>query len=152
MSVPPAETKGRAVGSAQLRIDDTSLKAKVAEVLGRWPSAGLAAGIVRGGSLEWFAGYGVADVGTKAPVTQDTVLRIGSITKTFTAIAVMQLGEQGLVDLDAPANDYLHSIRLVPAEARRQAAEPHYDTGAAGQLSAPAAEGKTDEATGLRSE
>jgi CubicO group peptidase (beta-lactamase class C family) len=39
--------------------------------------------------------------------TQDTVFRIGSVTKTVTAIAVMQLWEQGLVDLDAPASDYL---------------------------------------------
>ena len=33
---------------------------------------------------------------------EDTVFRIGSVTKTFTAVAVMQLWEQGLVDLDAP--------------------------------------------------
>lgn len=39
------------------------------------------------------------------------MFRTGFITKTFTAIAVMQLCEQGLVDLDAPANDYLRSIR-----------------------------------------
>ena len=48
---------------------------------------------------------------------EDTVFRIGSITKLFTAIAVMQLWEQGLVDLDAPANDYLRAYKLVPAEA-----------------------------------
>jgi CubicO group peptidase (beta-lactamase class C family) len=44
------------------------------------------------------------------------VFRIGSITKTFTAIAVMQLCEQGLVDLDAPASDYLRAFPLIPAE------------------------------------
>src|SRR5215213_4961798 len=42
------------------------------------------------------------------------VFRIGSITKTFTAVAVMQLWEQGLVDLDAPANDYLRHIDWSP--------------------------------------
>jgi CubicO group peptidase (beta-lactamase class C family) len=45
------------------------------------------------------------------------VFRIGSITKTFTAIAVMQLWEQGRVDLDAPANHYLRAFRLIPAKA-----------------------------------
>ena len=45
------------------------------------------------------------------------MFRIASITKTFTAIAVMQLWEQGLVDLDAPANDYLRAYRLIPAKA-----------------------------------
>ena len=121
------------MGSAQLGIDDISLKAKVAELLDRWPSAGLAAGVVRGGSLEWFVGYGVADVESNEPVTQDTVFRIGSLTKTFTAIAVMQLWEQGLVDLDAPANDYLRSVRLVPAKASfRPATVRHLLTHTAG--------------------
>jgi CubicO group peptidase (beta-lactamase class C family) len=133
MSVPPTETKGRAAGSAQLGIDDNSLKAKVAEVLDRWPSAGLAAGVIRGGSLAWFWGHGVADAGSKAPVTKDTVFRIGSVTKTFTALAVMQLWEQGLVDLDAPASDYLRFIRLVPAKASfRPATVRHLLTHTAG--------------------
>ena len=101
MSVPFTGSNGRAAGQGEPGIDDISLKAKVAEVLDRWPSAGLAAGVVRDGGLEWFMGHGVADVGSKTPVTKDTVFRIGSITKTFTAIAVMQLHERGLVDLDA---------------------------------------------------
>ena len=58
--------------------------------------------------------HGVTDETTRAPVTPDTVFRIGSLTKTFTAVAVMQLWEQGLVDLDAPANDYLTTFRLRP--------------------------------------
>jgi CubicO group peptidase (beta-lactamase class C family) len=58
----------------------------------------------------------VADIASGTPVTEDTVFRIGSITKTFTAIAVRQLWEQGLVDLDAPADDYLRSFRLVRAK------------------------------------
>jgi CubicO group peptidase (beta-lactamase class C family) len=82
-------------------IDKAGLSARVAEVLGRWPSAGLAAGVVRGGVLAWFQGHGVADTQTQAPVTGDTVFRVGSITKTCTAIAVLQLSEEGRVDLDA---------------------------------------------------
>jgi CubicO group peptidase (beta-lactamase class C family) len=54
--------------------------------------------------------------GAKMPSTGDTVFRIGSITKTFTAIVVMQVWERGLVDLDAPAKDYLRSFRLVPVQ------------------------------------
>lgn len=74
--------------------------------------------MVRNGSLEWFHGHGVADLGSGTPVTEDTVFRIASISKTFTAIAVMRLWEQGLVDLDAPANDYLRAYRLIAAKAR----------------------------------
>jgi CubicO group peptidase (beta-lactamase class C family) len=95
-------------------LDDLDLHAKVAEALDRWPSAGLAVGVVADGSLEWFLAHGLADIASNTPVTQDTVFRVGSITKTFTAIAVLQLWEQGLVDLDAPANHYLHAFQLVP--------------------------------------
>jgi CubicO group peptidase (beta-lactamase class C family) len=97
-------------------LDALDLQAKVAEVLERWPSAGLAVGVIHDGSLEWFFGHGVADTESKEPITKDTVFRIGSITKTITAIAVLQLWEQGLVDLDAPANDYLRAFRLIPAK------------------------------------
>jgi CubicO group peptidase (beta-lactamase class C family) len=93
------------------------MKTKVGEVLNRWPTAGLAVGIVRDGSLARFLGHGVADIDSGTPVDEDTVFRIDSITKTITAIAVMQLWEQGLVDLDAPANDYLRAYLLVPARA-----------------------------------
>jgi CubicO group peptidase (beta-lactamase class C family) len=99
------------------KFDELEMKAKVGEVLNRWPAAGLAVGVVRNGSLSWFHGHGVADIGSNTPVTEDTVFRIASITKTFTAIAVMQLWEQGLVELDAPANDYLRGFKLVPAKA-----------------------------------
>jgi CubicO group peptidase (beta-lactamase class C family) len=99
----------------QGRIDDLDLKATMAQVLDRWPCAGLAVAVIADGDLAWFHGHGLADVAAKTPITEDTVFRIASITKTFTAIAVMQLWEQGLVDLDAPANDYLRTFRLVPA-------------------------------------
>jgi CubicO group peptidase (beta-lactamase class C family) len=94
-------------------IDDLDLKATQTQVLDHWPCAGMAVAVIRDGALAWFHGHGLADVAAKTPITEDTVFRIGSITKTFTAIAVMQLWEQGLVDLDAPANDYLRTFRLV---------------------------------------
>ena len=52
--------------------------------------AGLAVGAIRGGALTWFHGYGLADIGSGTPVGEDTVLRIDSVTKTMTAIVVMQ--------------------------------------------------------------
>jgi CubicO group peptidase (beta-lactamase class C family) len=91
--------------------------AGIDEVLHRHPAVGLAVGVVRNGSLERFCGHGLADIASNTPITQDTVFRIGSVTKTFTAIAVLQLWERGLVDLDAPANDYLRAFKLVPARA-----------------------------------
>ena len=94
---------------------DEELRARLSQILNRHPAVGLAVGVVRGGDLVFFHGHGLADVNTRTPVTPETVFRIGSITKTFTAIAVMQLWERGLVDLDAPAAEYLLAYELAPA-------------------------------------
>jgi Beta-lactamase class C and other penicillin binding proteins len=91
---------------------EVALQRIVARVLARWPTAGLAVAVIRDGEPIWFHDHGVADVATRAPVTPDTVFRIGSLTKTFTAVAIMQLWERGRVDLDAPANEYLRTFRL----------------------------------------
>ena len=92
------------------------LGAAVAGIVSRHATVGFAVGVIRGGRFDLFHGHGVADIASDAPIAEDTVFRIASITKTFTAIAVMQLAERGLVDLDAPANDYLHAFRLVPTQ------------------------------------
>jgi CubicO group peptidase (beta-lactamase class C family) len=96
-------------------IDEHKLTATVSEVLHHWPVAGLAVGVVQDGSLAWFHPHGLADLSSGTRVDADTVFRIDSVTKTMTAIAVLQLWERGLVDLDAPANDYLRAFRLIPA-------------------------------------
>ena len=88
---------------------------RVIEILNRHPAVGLALGVIRGGRLESFHGHGLADLESGRPITDDTAFRIGSVTKLFTAVAVMQLWERGLVDLDAPANEYLRAFRLRPA-------------------------------------
>jgi CubicO group peptidase (beta-lactamase class C family) len=91
------------------------LDERLAAICCRHPAVGLAVGVVRDGRLSSFHGHGLADIASGTPVTQDTVFRIGSITKTFTAVAVLQLCEQGLIDLDAPAGEYLRAYRLIPA-------------------------------------
>ena len=104
----------------------------MAEVLDRWPAAGVAVVVIRDGAPEWFFGHGVADVDSKEAITEDTVFRIGSLTKTFTAIAIMQLSERGLLDLDAPAIEYLRGFRLVPAKESFQPTVRHLLTHTAG--------------------
>ena len=68
--------------------------------------AGLATGIVRGKELWWFKGYGYADLENKTPVTRDTPFHLASLTKTFASTVVMQLVEQGKLDLDTPASEF----------------------------------------------
>ena len=70
--------------------------------------AGAAIAVVKDGQLFFTKGYGYADLENKIPVDpEQTMFRIGSVGKVFTWTAVMQLVEQGKLDLDADINTYL---------------------------------------------
>lgn len=72
---------------------------------------GLSLGIVKDGELLYLKGYGRAD-DTGRAVTPQTPFLIGSVSKTITAMAVMQLYEAGKIDLDQPVQVYLPSFAL----------------------------------------
>ena len=55
----------------------------------------------------WSDGFGFQDEDKKVPATAETVYRVGSVSKLFTDIAIMQLVEKGMLDLDAPIEKYL---------------------------------------------
>src|SRR6476661_268941 len=70
--------------------------------------AGATVSVVKDGALLFAKGYGYSDVAKRAPVDADrTLFRIGSTSKLFTWTAVMQLVEQGKLDLDADVNKYI---------------------------------------------
>jgi CubicO group peptidase (beta-lactamase class C family) len=74
---------------------------------------GLAVGIVEAGRQVYIRGFGVMDSRDPSrPVTAETLFHMASITKPFVATSVMQLVEQGKVDLDAPITRYLPYFRL----------------------------------------
>jgi CubicO group peptidase (beta-lactamase class C family) len=67
----------------------------------------LSIALVNEGGLIWSSVFGTARPETDTPVTSRTVYRVGSVSKLFTALAVMQLHEAGTVDIDAPVTEYL---------------------------------------------
>jgi CubicO group peptidase (beta-lactamase class C family) len=75
--------------------------------------AGLAVGIVIDGEFVHRTCLGLADLRSGFEVRTDTTFRIGSISKTFTAIALMQLWERGLLQLESPVNDFLKAFKIV---------------------------------------
>jgi CubicO group peptidase (beta-lactamase class C family) len=77
-----------------------------AEVLQNKRSAGLAVGVAEKGRIRFIGGYGLADLENKVPVNEQTVFRIGSITKEFTAAAVLLLAERGKLSIDDPLQKY----------------------------------------------
>lgn len=80
--------------------------------------AGAVVVVVKDGQILAAKGYGYADVAAKKPVDPMTTLfRVGSISKTFTWTAVMQLVEQGRLDLDADVNKYL-DFAIPPREGK----------------------------------
>jgi CubicO group peptidase (beta-lactamase class C family) len=67
---------------------------------------GIGAALVLDGESVWSAGFGMADLEDSAPATSLTLFRLGSISKSLTATAVLQLWERGKLDLDAPVQKY----------------------------------------------
>jgi CubicO group peptidase (beta-lactamase class C family) len=76
---------------------------------------GAVAGVWHDGDVE-IAATGVCSTATDIEVTSDTLFQIGSITKVWTATLVMQLVDEGLVDLDAPVRKYLPDLALTDAD------------------------------------
>ncbi|MBL0889830.1 MAG: beta-lactamase family protein [Gemmatimonadaceae bacterium] len=71
---------------------------------------GLALAVVRDGQVVFARGYGFADIERQAPVSVETRFQIASITKSFTALATMQLVEQGRVAMDDQVGRYLPQL------------------------------------------
>ena len=72
---------------------------------------GVSAALILDDSVIWKKGFGYADKEKHIPMTENTVVNIESVTKTFTALAIMQLQEQGKLDIDQPLNTYLPQFR-----------------------------------------
>jgi len=105
-NVPTAPSQGQGPN------DPAELEAFLDELFGKemeeYHIAGAAIAVVKDGELFFAKGYGYADLENGIPVDpEQTVFRIGSVTKLFTWTAVMQLVEQGKLDLDADINTYL---------------------------------------------
>jgi CubicO group peptidase (beta-lactamase class C family) len=75
---------------------------------------GLTIALVDGDDVVMAKGFGDADRADGRRVTEETLFHIGSTSKTFAAIAVMQLVERGLVDLDAPLSRYVPEFEMLP--------------------------------------
>jgi len=75
-------------------------------------AAGLAVGVVRDNEIVYAKGFGVRSIETQEPVTTASLFCVASVSKPFVATAIMQLVEQGEIDLDGLVVDYLPYFRL----------------------------------------
>eukprot|EP00029_Vermamoeba_vermiformis_P007509 TRINITY_DN3273_c0_g1_i1.p1 TRINITY_DN3273_c0_g1~~TRINITY_DN3273_c0_g1_i1.p1 ORF type:complete len:555 (-),score=71.12 TRINITY_DN3273_c0_g1_i1:1475-3139(-) len=97
---------------AELSDKLSEIEGMIEKVYNKGRIRGLAAGIHYEGIDVLKTVFGMADADMDEPVSPDTVFRVGSISKTMTAIGVMQLWEQGKFQLDDPVNDHLKSFKI----------------------------------------
>lgn len=107
-AAPPSASATASAASTTFRLDRKALR----DGLEAFHQAGMygAYSSVRDGSEQWRGAAGVADTDTGRPMRPDYEHRIGSITKTFTSVAVLQQVAKGRIDLDAPIGDYLPEL------------------------------------------
>lgn len=82
------------------------------QLLDEHDTPGLSIALIDGQKLVWAEGFGYADINTGKKATADTVYRVGSISKTFTAAAAMQLQDRGLMHADKPLQRYLPEFSI----------------------------------------
>ena len=87
-------------------------RASAERVLSETGVPGAAIALVRSDGVEWEGGIGYADRDRKIPATAHTHFRVGSISKTFVALALVQLYEAGEIDFDAPVSDIAPEIAI----------------------------------------
>ena len=97
--------------NAQIRNDYSELIKESEELIDRKMQSdqlvGVCAAIIVNDTVIWKKSFGYADKDNNIPMTINTVFNIASATKTFTALAIMQLQEKGLLDINQPLNKYL---------------------------------------------
>src|SRR5258708_15103820 len=73
---------------------------------------GVAIGIIQDGKVILAKGYGVRELGQSATVTPDTIFAVGSMTKSFTAVTVAAMVDEGKLNWDRPVREYLPWFRM----------------------------------------
>lgn len=109
---------GNWAGAEQCRADDweyllkkleyyVSLDSYIKKKKKKLAAEGISISVISKDDLLFIKGYGCADKKTQTPVTPSTLFGVGSVSKVLTGIAIMQLVEQGSIDLDAPLENYI---------------------------------------------
>jgi CubicO group peptidase (beta-lactamase class C family) len=84
----------------------------VRSVMAHWGIPGVAVAVVRDGEIVFEQGYGIREVGRAEQVDAHSIFGIGSMTKSFTALAAAMMVDEGKVDWDAPIIDYIPWFRF----------------------------------------
>lgn len=106
-------------------MNDADLNQHLKRAIRRHGVPGAAVAVSSGRRIVATAAAGVTNLDTQVPVTTDAVFQIGSITKIFTTTLIMQLVDDGLLELDVPIARYLPEFRIADATAQRTITTRH---------------------------
>ncbi|HEY4553401.1 MAG TPA: serine hydrolase domain-containing protein [Bacillaceae bacterium] len=90
------------------------LEAYIEDMMKKEEIPGAAVAIAENGSVIYSRGFGLRDLETRDPVTPETIFGIASVTKSFTALAIMKPAEEGKLDLQESVVTYLPDVQLDP--------------------------------------
>lgn len=102
------------------------------EMMAKHHVPGFAVAVAQDGTEVYAGGFGEREIGTGTPVTPDTVFGVASVTKSFTALAIMQLAEAGKLSVDDPVTRYLPEFRTPDSAATRAITLHHFLSHTAG--------------------
>ena len=103
------------VGQRPARVLITKLETGMPSILESSSVPGAAVALIRNGEVVWTKGFGFSDLAAHTPVTSETEFNVGSLSKTPTAWAIMQLVDKAQLRLDAPADTYLKKWHFPPS-------------------------------------
>ncbi|MFN7253496.1 MAG: serine hydrolase domain-containing protein [Anaerobacillus sp.] len=92
------------------------VETKTEKMLSKYKIPGAAISVLEDGQVTWIGTFGYADLDDNRKVDQNTVFQVASISKSVTALAVMKLVEDGLINLDDPIENYITSWQLPESE------------------------------------
>ncbi len=95
---------------------EPSVPMKLADRMQFYKTPGVSIAFINNGRIEWARGYGVRQIGSREPVTTETLFQAGSISKAITAIAALRLVEAGKLNLDEDVNRKLASWKFPESE------------------------------------
>ena len=106
------------LAKADIKLDTNKIDEFINSKMKSKKIPGCSIAIVEGDKIIYLKGYGVD--GKRKPVTEETPFILGSVSKSFTGLAVAQLMEKGQIDLDAPVQRYLPWFTIADSEASKQ--------------------------------
>lgn len=113
-------------------LDTETIDALVSGMMADYDVPGFSLAIVKDGEVIYAQGYGVRNIETGEPITPDTQFHVGSVSKSFTSLAVAQQVDAGTLDLDTPIVTYLPDFTLTDVEAAQNLTLRHLLSNAAG--------------------